>query len=156
MLGRLDVPKGLFDLLGNRLGGVGQEFLPELLELLELRRGGLELLAGEGRLQLDHIRHRLGGEQIPSQFEGRLAVGARGSERLFAEARQTTVDFKWSAPSAPAVGIDRPSRRECGRPGPVGRTAKPRARVSGLRIIHLFRILHLCTGTTMLDAKRSE
>ena len=67
------------------LRGFGEELLGELLEVLELRRHGVELLAGEGGLQLDHFGERLGGEQILGEGERGVAMRLGRVDRLAAE-----------------------------------------------------------------------
>ena len=69
----------------HRLGGVGDHLLDEVLELLELGRRRLELLAGEGGLELDHVGEGLGAEQVLGEGEGSVAIRLDRVDRLDAE-----------------------------------------------------------------------
>src|SRR4029078_6923830 len=73
-LRRLDVLEGLLDLGGHGLGRVSDELGGEFLKVLHLRGDGIELLTGEGGLQLDNLCEGLGAEEVADKRKGSVGV----------------------------------------------------------------------------------
>src|SRR5579872_3965326 len=81
----LEAVERLLDLCRHRLRGVADDLLGELLELADLGRHRVELLASIGGLQLNHLGEGLRPEQVAGKRERGVAVGLHRIKGLDAE-----------------------------------------------------------------------